>query len=204
MVCAITRCDARRWEEAVAMDHIEANNDPGPCGADARQLRCGACKRSRGVALPVVLLLISMILAVCAASFELGVASARRSANLEEHLRALRAADAALSLCLRAVDAGVAAPIHAVSGEPARWRQKGAFDGPDGFSPVKTWPGSPRPPQCILESWRMGHRPRASVLLVTARGFGMDDVAEAWLQLAVVRDDGIEKRHWRRITVRPR
>lgn len=166
-----------------------------------RQRRTSA--RSGGAALPAVLLLMAMVLAVSAASFELVVAGARRASNLDEHLRAMQAADAALSLCLRMVDSGFALPVHRASAEAARWREPQAFGSSDAFSPFVRWPGSSTPPQCIVESVAIAHRPKATGLVVTARGFGASEHSQAWLQLTVVREDGKESRHWRRITVRP-
>jgi hypothetical protein len=38
---------------------------------------------------------------------------------------------------------------------------------------------------------------------VSARGFGSDETALAWLQIVVVREGGAEERRWRRIVQRP-
>jgi Tfp pilus assembly protein PilX len=158
--------------------------------------------KHRGAALPVVLLLTSAMLATSIASLDASIAAVRRAANIDDHLRAANAADAALSLCVRALDAGVA-PIRAsATAEPGEWRQPGVFDGPAAFAPLPQWPGSARPPQCVIESGRLSRRPHAQVYWVTARGFGADATAEAWLQVVIVRERGSEQRRWRRIVER--
>jgi hypothetical protein len=157
----------------------------------------------RGAALPAVLLLASAMLALSVASFNASIAAVRRAANFEDHLRAANAADAALSLCLRALDAGLAPVLPHVAGEPVRWRQSGVFESSAAFAPVPRWPGSARPPQCVIESGQVPRRPHAQAHWVTARGFGADPISEAWLQLIVVRERGTEERRWRRIVERP-
>lgn len=163
----------------------------------------GISRMCRGVALPVVLLLACAMLALSVASFNASIAAVRRAANFEDHLRAAHAADAALSLCLRALDAGLAPVLPHVAGEPARWRESGIFESSAAFAPVPQWPGSSRPPQCVIESGQVPRRPHARAHWVTARGFGADEIAEAWVQLIVVRERGTEERRWRRIVERP-
>ena len=159
-------------------------------------------RKHRGAALPVVLLLASAMLATSIASFDASIAAARRAANIDDHLRAANAADAALSLCVRALDTGVAPMLAPATGEPAQWRQPRIFDGPAAFAPLPRWPGSARPPQCVIESARLARRPDAQAYWVTARGFGADETAQAWLQLVIVRERGSEQRRWRRIVER--
>ncbi|MEA3120010.1 MAG: hypothetical protein QOI13_3280, partial [Paraburkholderia sp.] len=77
-------------------------------GHQARLTSCKELRRQRGAALPVVLLLASAMLATSIASFEGSIAAMRRAANFGDHLRAANAADAALLLCVRALDGGLA------------------------------------------------------------------------------------------------
>jgi hypothetical protein len=172
------------------------------CGHQARFIRCKILRKQRGAALPVVLLLASAMLATSIASFEASVAAVRRAANFGDHLRAANAADAALLLCVRALDAGLAPVLAHATGEPSHWRRRDIFDGPAVFAPLREWPGSARPPQCVIESGRLSQRPQAQAHWVTARGFGADESAEAWLQLVLVREHGDEERHWRRVSAR--
>ncbi len=163
----------------------------------------GSRRGHRGAALPAVLLLACAMLALSIASFNASIAAVRRAANFEDHLRASNAADAALSLCLQALDAGLAPVLPQVAGEPSRWRQGGVFESSAAFAPVAQWPGSAKPPQCVIEGGRVARRPHAQAHWVTARGFGAQETSEAWLQLIVVRERGIEERRWRRIVERP-
>jgi hypothetical protein len=174
------------------------------CNHQARLTPCNSLRIQRGAALPVVLLLASAMLATSIASFEASIAAVRRAANFGDHLRAANAADAALLLCVRALDAGLAPVLPHATGEPSQWRRPDIFDGPAALAPLREWPGSARPPQCVIESGRLSQRPHAQAYWVTARGFGADESAEAWLQLVLVRDRGAEERHWRRITARRR
>jgi Tfp pilus assembly protein PilX len=161
-------------------------------------------RRQRGAALPVVLLLASTMLATSVASLDASIASVRRARHVGDHLRAASAADAALSLCVEALDAGIAPVVAraAEAGERPASRQPGIFDTPAAFVPLPRWPGSARPPQCVIESGRLPQRPQARAHWVTARGFGADETAEAWLQLIIVREGGTEERRWRRIVAR--
>ena len=163
----------------------------------------GRLGKHRGAALPVVLLLASAMLATSIASFDVSIAGVRRVANFGDYLRATNAADAALSLCKRALDAGIVPVLTPAPGEPAQWRQPGIFEGPAAFTPMLQWPGSSRPPQCVIERGWLPRRPDAQAYWVTARGFATDEPAEAWLQLVVVRERGAEERRWRRIVERP-
>lgn len=160
--------------------------------------------KHRGAALPAALVLASMVLAMSTVSFDIAVAGIRRASNLEDAMRAEQAADAALTLCLRALDAGVAPSLPAVAEPLQRWRHPDVFADPFAFAPMPHWAGAARTPQCIIEGWRIAHRPRAQVHVLTARGFGAADSAEVWLQLVVVREAGLDERHWRRIAARSR
>jgi hypothetical protein len=159
--------------------------------------------RNRGAALPIVLILSSMMLATSAAWLETSVAAARGAANLQDQLVAFHAADSALTLCAQRVAAGEASSREAATdGEPAAWKVPAAFSAV-AFAPVAMWPGSSDPPQCAVEAWRLATRPAASAWLLTARGYGSTRDTQAWLQLQLVIENGIVERHWRRIAARP-
>lgn len=157
----------------------------------------------RGVALPVVLVMVSMMLVTSAAWFEASLLETRNASLIGDHLRAFHAADAALSLCTRALANGsmVAPPLPEQHSEPDGWR-RGAFEA-QAVAPVATWSGSIRPPQCLVEPWRIDSRPSARAFVVTARGFGVGDDTQSWLQAQVVFEGSRVERHWRRIVARP-
>ena len=148
-------------------------------------------RRIRGAALPIVLLISSMMLVTSAAWFEASLAASRSTANLRETLQAFHAADSALTLCARAVLSGTA-PIGAIAVASA-----GAF------TPIAQWSGSVAPPQCLVEAWRLATRPEAKAYLLTARGFGRTQESQTWLQLELVVDGEKIERHWRRVAARP-
>lgn len=158
----------------------------------------------RGIALPVVLLLVSMMLVTAAAWFEASLFALRNAAGVADHLQSFHAAEAGLALCARALGGGSMAtgPAPAQSGEPDGWRQSGRFDA-QAIGPAGTWPGSVRPPQCLIEAWRLDTRPAARAFLITARGFGASADAQSWLQLQLVFDGTRVERHWRRVVARP-
>src|SRR6201991_1903652 len=159
--------------------------------------------RNRGAALPIVLILSSMMLVTSAAWFETSIAAARGAANLQDQLVAFHAADAALTLCAQRVVAGEALSREAATdGEPAAWKVPAAF-GAAAFAPVARWPGSSEPPQCAVEAWRLATRPAARAWLLTTRGYGSTRDTQAWLQLQLVVENGIVERHWRRVAARP-
>lgn len=158
----------------------------------------------RGVALPVVLLIVSMMLVTSAAWFEASLFAARNAAAMLDELQSFHAADGALVLCSRALVAGTASasPTAAQVGEPQQWRRQDAFEA-FATTPASTWPGSVRPPQCLVEAWRIETRPAARAWLVTARGFGATEDAQSWLQMQIVLDGTHVERHWRRVVARP-
>lgn len=155
-----------------------------------------------GVALPVVLLISSMMLTTSAAWFEATLTATRGAANLHDTLQAFHAADAALTLCARSVLAGAAPSAPAATGEPAGWRLESTFTA-GATTPVAQWPGSALSPQCLMEGWRLAARPDVRAYLLTARGFGRMRDAQAWLQLELVVDGDRVERHWRRVAARP-
>ncbi|RAR58767.1 hypothetical protein C7401_11281 [Paraburkholderia unamae] len=162
----------------------------------------------RGMALPVVLLIVSMMLVSSAASFEAALLEARNADAVVDHLRAFHAAEAALVLCARELANGsMSAPVAATqSGEPQAWRRQDTFER-QALTPVAAWPGSARPPQCLAEAWRIDSRPLARAYLVTARGFGASEQAQSWLQAQLIFDDTGDarhiERHWRQVVARP-
>ncbi len=161
-------------------------------------------QRQRGAALPVVLLIVSMMLATTAAWFEGALFAARNTSVVVDQMQSFRAADAALALCSRALVDGamVAPPAPAQSGEPQDWRRQQTFEA-RATTPVRSWPGSARPPQCLVEAWRIEARPAVRAFLVTARGFGATDDAQSWLQMQLVVDGKHIERHWRRVVAQP-
>ncbi|WP_310630447.1 hypothetical protein [Paraburkholderia sp.] len=164
--------------------------------------------RERGVALPVVLVIVSMMLVTSAAWFESSLFEARSAAGMADHLRSCHAADAALVACTRALIGGTAvAPVTpAQSGEPTGWKRRETFEA-QAASPLSSWPGATRPPQCLVEAWRIATRPEARAYLVTARGYGATENAQSWLQMQVVfdgtRGGSRVEQHWRRVVTRP-
>jgi hypothetical protein len=158
--------------------------------------------RSRGAALPIVLMISSMMLITSAAWFETSLAAARASTNLRDALQAFHAADSALTLCARAVAAGTAPVATAVATEPTGWKLEPTFAA-GAFAPVASWPGSASAPQCLAEAWRLSARPEVKAYLLTARGFGRTLESQAWVQLELVVDGDKTEWHWRRVAARP-
>lgn len=170
--------------------------------------RCLRRGRQRGVALPVVLTIVSMMLVTSAAWFESALLAARNANAVADHLQSFHAADAALALCSRAAAEG-ALPSWlpgAPSGEPQAWRSESTFVRA-AFTPLGAWPGSARTPQCLVEAWRIESRPLVRAYLVTARGFGATEETQSWLQDQLVLDGAGDamrvEHHWRRVVARP-
>lgn len=159
-------------------------------------------KPIQGAALPIVLLISSMMLITSAAWFEASLAAARATANLGDARQAFHAADSALTLCARSVVAGAAPVVAAVAAEPTGWKLEPTFAA-NAFAPVTQWPGSVAAPQCLVEAWRLIDRPEALAYLLTAQGFGRTRESQAWLQLELVVDGEKIERHWRRVAARP-
>jgi Tfp pilus assembly protein PilX len=154
--------------------------------------------------LPVVLVIASMMLVTSAGWFESALLEARNASLIADDLQAFHAADAALVLCTRALASGstIAPAQPSLAGEPTGWRQQAGFD-TRAVAATGTWPGSARPPQCLIEAWRIAGRPAARAFVVTARGFGASEEAQSWLQVQLVLDGTRVERHWRRIAARP-
>lgn len=166
------------------------------------------CASRRGVALPVVLLIVAMMLVTSAAWFEAALLARRNADAVADHLQSFHAADAALVLCSRALANGSLVPpaIAAESGEPQAWRRQDSFER-QVIVPVAAWPASVRPPQCVVEPWRIESRPLARAYLITARGFGASEDTQSWLQdqLVFEASGGATRveHHWRHIVARP-
>jgi Tfp pilus assembly protein PilX len=147
-----------------------------------------------------------MMLVTSAAWFETSLAAARGATNVRDYLQAFHAADSALTLCARSVDAAAnaqsGAPAPLASGEPAQWKLAAAFE-TGAVTPVAQWPGSLRPPQCLIEAWRLSTRADARAYLLTSRGFGRVSESQVWLQMELVIDGEKIERHWRRVAARP-
>jgi Tfp pilus assembly protein PilX len=159
---------------------------------------------NRGMALPVVLVMASMMLVTSSAWFEASLLEARNASLIADDLQAFHAADAALLLCTRALMSGtVPMPaLPAQAGEPDGWRRQLTFD-TQAVALLASWPGSVKPPQCLFESWRLVSRPAARAFVVTARGFGASERTQSWLQAHLVFEGAHVERHWRRIVARP-
>jgi Tfp pilus assembly protein PilX len=176
--------------------------------ASPRRLRRSVRRaRNRGIALPVVLLISAMMLTTSAAWFEQTVAAARNSAGIYDHLTAMHAADSALSACARKlIDGSLTGALGTsdASGEPVGWKSPATFES-SAIAPFASWPTSlsVRPPQCLIETWRLSNRANAQAYLVTARGYGRSVDSQMWLQLQMVIDGNAVERHWRRIAARP-
>ncbi|NRO95795.1 hypothetical protein GWC77_07575 [Paraburkholderia sp. NMBU_R16] len=163
--------------------------------------RCLA-RHASGAALPVALMLTSMVSAAAIASFDAAIMGARRASNFEEALHSMQAAHVALELCLQEHEAGRAPLLLPSRAGAMRWQERDPFADAAAFAPLPNWPGGRRPPQCLIEGLRIARRPLARGYVVTARGFGASVDAQAWAQVFVVREAGTESRHWRRIARR--
>ncbi|SEK04448.1 pilus assembly PilX family protein [Paraburkholderia diazotrophica] len=174
---------------------------------DGQMKQWGTVRRrayGRGIALPVVLLLASMMLATSAAWFEQSVATARNATGMYDHLLAFHAADAALRACARNVISGSVPAMPGVAGEPAGWKSQTIFES-NALAPFASWPAtlSFRVPRCLVEGWRLTNRADAHAYLVTARGYGRNVDSQMWLQLQIVIDGSTVEKHWRRVAARP-
>ena len=144
-------------------------------------------------------MLASMMLTTSAVWLEASLALSRFDGNVHEHLRATHAADGALALCVRDWRSGVAPVASVRRGVPdAR-----SFEGGAVYEPVPHWPGSARPPQCVIEAAVADGGVDVQAYWITARGFGALESTQAWLELAIVREGGMERQSWRRIVSAP-
>ncbi|MDE1183417.1 hypothetical protein [Paraburkholderia sp.] len=165
--------------------------------------------RARGAALPIVLLISSMMLTTAAAWFDTSLAAARAARNIAGHVSAFHAADSMLRVCARAVLSGAATVVAGTPGvttEPVAWKSSATFDSRavSSFAASSaSWPGTAKPPQCVAETWQIAGRPSVRGYLLTARGYGQSEDIQAWLQLQLAVDGDQVERHWRRIASRP-
>jgi Tfp pilus assembly protein PilX len=163
---------------------------------------------SRGTALPIVLLISSMLLVTTVAWLEAALVDARMTANLGSRVQAFHAADSALIRCSRIATAAAPVPAGAaqiLADEPVRWRQKASFEGgaANAILPFASWPHAIKPPQCLIEPWPSKAGGGAGGFLVTARGFGATSGSEAWLQQEIrLGESGVVTR-WRRVVAKP-
>ncbi|MGH8780496.1 pilus assembly PilX family protein [Paraburkholderia sp.] len=165
-------------------------------------IRIPTRRMQRGVALPIVLMLSAMMLTTSVAWFEMSIAAARAASNTQDALQAFHAADAALTRCAQMALNGTASALPDVALEPVGWQHAATFDAA-ALTPVMQWPGTPRPPQCLVEGWLLPARPETRAWLITARGFGATRASQIWLQMELVVDGERVERHWRQIVARP-
>ncbi|SAL66255.1 hypothetical protein AWB70_06273 [Caballeronia cordobensis] len=155
--------------------------------------------RSRGVTLPIVLILAATMLITASAWLQTSLVVARATVAARERVQAFHAADSALIRCARMLSLALPAATQSANDEPSRWRMKTSFEGSSAsaIAPFAAWPYARRPPQCLIEAWA------GASYLVTARGFGASADTEAWLQLRIDVNDGIVTQHWRRVVAKP-
>jgi Tfp pilus assembly protein PilX len=164
---------------------------------------------SRGTALPIVLLMSSMLLVTAAAWLEAALVDARVAASLGNRVVAFHAADSALIRCSRIAIGSMPAPAsdtEPLADEPVRWRLKASFEGgsANAISPFASWPYGIRPPQCLIEPWPLKTSGSIGGFLITARGFGRTATeSEAWLQQQIRMTGHGTDTHWRRVVARP-
>lgn len=185
---------------------VRCHDDPAILSGPSRTGRNVSRARQRGMVLPIVLLISTMMLVTSAAWFETSLAAARGTTNVRDYLQAFHAADSALTLCARSVIAAASAqsgaPPPVAAGEPTQWKLAAAFEA-GAVTPVAQWPGSLRAPQCLIEAWRLATRADARAYLLTSRGFGRVSESQVWLQMELVIDGQKIERHWRRVAARP-
>jgi Tfp pilus assembly protein PilX len=163
---------------------------------------------SRGIVLPIVLLMSSMLLVTAAAWLEAALVSARTTTNLRDRVQAFHSADSALIRCARIALDSMPEPRNftgTLVSEPDRWRLKASFEGASAkaVTPFATWPHTIRPPQCLIEAWAAQASDHTGAFLITARGFGRTAGSESWLQQQIEIGEGGVVRHWRRIVAKP-
>ena len=185
---------------------VRCHDEPAILSGPSRTGRNVSRARQRGMVLPIVLLISTMMLVTSAAWFETSLAAARGTTNVRDYLQAFHAADSALTLCARSVIAAASAqsgaPPPVAAGEPTHWKFAAAFEA-GAVTPVAQWPGSLRAPQCLIEAWRLATRADARAYLLTSRGFGRVSESQVWLQMELVIDGQKIERHWRRVAAKP-
>jgi Tfp pilus assembly protein PilX len=160
--------------------------------------------RSRGVALPIVLLLAALMLVTASAWLQTSLVAERSAVAVRERVQAFHAADSALIRCAGLLASAVPSAGF-IGQEPAAWRNKASFEGANtvAIMPFASWPYARRAPQCLIERWNTPADSASASYLVTARGFGTAPESEAWLQLRVDIANGVRTQHWRRVVARP-
>lgn len=172
------------------------------------KIRTGHRRHSRGVALPIVLLISSMLLVTAAAWLEAALVGARATSNLEDRVQAFHSADSALLRCARIALDSLPEPRNItgpLGSEPDKWRLRASFEGvsANAVMPFATWPQAAKPPQCPIETWPASNRDGGGAFLITARGFGRRAVIEAWLQQQIEITESGAAGHWRRVVAKP-
>ncbi|WP_244815276.1 pilus assembly protein [Caballeronia sp. Lep1P3] len=159
---------------------------------------------SRGIALPIVLLLASLMLVTAGAWLQTSLVAARATVAARERVQAFHAADSALIRCSRMLSSALPAS-GPVDQEPARWRLRSSFEGASALAlaPFASWPYAMRAPQCLIETWPRAGQSSAISYLVTARGFGATPQTEAWLQLRIDMTGRTVTQQWRRVAGKP-
>jgi Tfp pilus assembly protein PilX len=172
------------------------------------KIRTGHRRYSRGVALPIVLLISSMLLVTAAAWLEAALVGARATGNSEDRVQAFHSADSALLRCTRIALDSLPEPRNItgpLGSEPNKWRLKASFEGAsaNAVMPFATWPHSAKPPQCLIEAWPRRASDGGEAFLITARGFGRRVESESWLQQQIeITESGVAG-HWRRVVAKP-
>jgi Tfp pilus assembly protein PilX len=172
------------------------------------KIRTGHRRHPRGVALPIVLLISSMLLVTAAAWLEAALVGARATGNLQDRVQAFHGADSALLRCARIALDSLPQPSNVtgpLGSEPDKWRLKASFEGAsaNALMPFTTWPQAAKPPQCLIEAWPASNRDGGGAFLITARGFGRRVVIEAWLQQQVEITESGAVARWRRVAAKP-
>jgi Tfp pilus assembly protein PilX len=165
-------------------------------------------KHSHGIALPIVLVMSSMLLVTAAAWLEAALVSARTTANLGERVQAFHSADSALIRCASIVLDSLPelkSRTDPLAAEPNKWRLKTSFEGASASAvmPFASWPYAVRPPQCLIEAGPARDNDQAGAFLITARGFGRMANNESWLQMEIEMGESGVVRHWRRVVAKP-
>jgi Tfp pilus assembly protein PilX len=147
-----------------------------------------------GSTLTIVLVLAAMLQILALTQADIGWVALRDASARRERLLADASAEAALVRCAQWLAQGTL-PVYAWSGqgEPAGWRSAQAFTGaqPVASSLSAIWPAPrsiavPPAPQCLAESrpvtGRTDQGHASEVVLLTARGVGLDGSTQSYLQ----------------------
>jgi Tfp pilus assembly protein PilX len=165
-------------------------------------------RRSGGIALPIVLLISSMLLVTAAAWLEAALVGARATGNSEDRVQAFHSADSALLRCARIALESLPQPRNLtgpLGSEPNKWRLKASFEGvsANAVMPFASWPHAAKPPQCLIETWPARTGDGGGAFLITARGFGRRAGSESWLQQQIEITGNGAVGHWRHVVAKP-